>query len=304
MMLFLIPVLALVRTTVDSEGTAAITENSEKDESGTLVRHTETETADPWDKWAKSAGMPHWVNEEWVGPRGWTTIHEDLPLVGITHNGWGKIPPGMAKTALESQEFLYEFACDATGQKWEIAWKTHWTTDGPGGADSGDPNGPPYAKDLAGNGLHVIYEKQGRVQRPPDTKSNHGRTGGVFPKEYTAWPSTQNVFNCPGELTTKISQVVSKHVGGIGMGSVQDSRFRFGEGVATQVVSSSANSVLVLGFTQNCEEIRTASPVEDLSKAPNCFPGKRGALLMHLGAPADARHKLEMDRIVMYLSEN
>lgn len=318
-MLFVIPVLALVRTTVDSEGTAAITENSEKD--GTLVRHTneaaQAETADPWEKWTIK---PYWTTENWVTDQGWATIDGEHPLVGIRLSGYGTglnygYPPGMKGTPLASQEFEYEFKCDATGEEWSIGWKTSWAKNG----DAGDPNGPAYAKDLAGTDstgkrLHVLHEKQGHQARPHSRLDSHVRTS-LFPKEYVAWPSNYNPFkNCP-ELKFKITQAVLE--AGF-MGETKQTNFKFGEGVATNVKTQPGSQVLVLQFDQICEKWTggVAGIMGSAETSPNCFPGQRAAVLLHLnvkdvGDPKNggaslgsSDRPLEADRVVMYIQES
>lgn len=312
MMLFVIPVLAVVRTTVDSEGTAAITEHSEKDELGTLVRHTEAvqaETADPWDKWTTK---PYWTHDKWVTDQGWATIDGAHPLVGIRYKGLGTAlgkgyPPGMKGTALPSQEFLYEFTCGA--QTWKIAWKTSWGKSN----DAGDPNGPAYAKhlagtDSAGKGLHVLHESQGHQARPASQHNMHSRRK-LFPKEYTAFPSRENVFNCPS-LNFKIDQNVVEFNG---LESI-DNLFSIGQGVATNVQTQSGSQVLVLGFEQNCKKWTGGSTLlrkGTVETAPNCFAGQRAALLLHINVNnnpskemGSSEFPLEADRVVMYLQQN
>lgn len=280
-MLFLIPVLALVRTTVDSEGTAAVTENGEK----SLVRHTdgshpafqdEGDVPLLWEWWGE--------NGDWIAEHGNKfMVPSDTWLVGIRSNPFaaakqgGFLPSGTNKAELtQAQDFVVKFECGPL--TWEFAHNTHERD-----IMTYEPVSQ-YVKHLEGRGLHVLYERKGQYHRPG------------FPQAVYQYQAAKPVFaGCKDKLTIGIQQTVWLNNAPF--------TWEFGAGVSTNVaeVTQSGEQILGFEFTQKCRRMSTAEPP---IASPNCAAGKRGALVMRVNtAPQNSPLAMTGNRLVMYLED-
>lgn len=152
MLLLLVPVLGVVRTTLTAEGevTADATD-------AVLRREVESMGGAYWEAWAVQQGPP-----------GWALLPENQNLVGISFNGYGSLPAGMESSEPRSQKFTFKLKCLdppdqrnplGLGLESKFIFKTHhhsW----------GRTEGKAHAQHMEGNGVHVFHEKAGDYPRP------------------------------------------------------------------------------------------------------------------------------------------